>query len=594
MTKISVTGSKEHLEDVIEELHNLQLMDINQYEGELDTGEPVSEAEDLSELLVDVRSLLSKMPELEVENEEVRIGEVQKDIRQVKEEIEGLNQQEEELEREIEQTREKKQFFKKLKETKLEINNLKPSETLDVFIGKLDASKFEANVGVDDYQLFHSKSADVVVYSKRKADRIETALEEAARDRFKLPKTNFSGTCQEVYKKLDKKLSRLEDRCSEIETKEASIAEEWRGKLVYLETYLTEKIEKAEAPIKFATTQRTFTAKGWIPTDSFEKIEERLAEVSKGKIHIEKAQQDEKEQIPVKHENNRAVKPFESLTDLVSVPRYNELDPSFILLLTFPLFFGFMIGDAGYGITTGIVFLAGMKKFPQAAKIFKALMWTSASTVIFGLLYGEMFGTQIYQSPFYRGDLWTPFFYLSIAIGIAHINLGLLIGAYNEYKQHGLMEAIFAKLSWILLQVAAVAGYFTFTNYGTVPGALVGIGIATPTLIMLLKGEGVEGIVEIPSLISNILSYARLFGVSVAAYSLAGTVNAIADPAMSSGSLLGIALGTTVLLFGHTLLTFLKIMEGFLQGIRLHYVEMFGWFYEGGGKKYAPFGAKQS
>ncbi|PSH01745.1 MAG: hypothetical protein BRC26_03055, partial [Nanohaloarchaea archaeon QH_8_44_6] len=342
------------------------------------------------------------------------------------------------------------------------------------------------------------------------------------------------------------------------------LAREWNSKLYYIENFLTQKIEKAEAPINFATTDRTFMAWGWIPEKQFEVLEERLAEASEGKIHVQKEELGEYEEPPVKHQNNRAVQPFESLTDLVSVPRYNELDPSAVLLLTFPLFFGFMIGDAGYGVTTGLVFLAGMKKFPQSAKIFKALMWTSASTLFFGLLYGEMFGTQIYQSPFYRGDLWGPMFYLSIAIGLAHVNLGILIGAYNEYKQHGLMEAVFAKFSWFILQAAALAGYYTFTAYGAVPGAIVGLGAAIPTLIMLVKGEGVEGIVEIPSLISNILSYARLFGVSVAAYSLAGTVNAIADPAFASGSITGIALGTTVLLFGHALLTFLKIMEGFL------------------------------
>jgi len=109
---------------------------------------------------------------------------------------------------------------------------------------------------------------------------------------------------------------------------------------------------------------------------------------------------------------------------------------------------------------------------------------------------------------------------------------------------------------------------------------------------MLYKGEGIEGIVEIPSLISNILSYLRLFGVCIAAYTLAGTVNQMANPMLASGSLMGIAGGVLIMIVGHTLLTFIKIMEGFLQGIRLHYVEQFGWFYSGGGRKYSPFGGE--
>jgi V/A-type H+-transporting ATPase subunit I len=163
--------------------------------------------------------------------------------------------------------------------------------------------------------------------------------------------------------------------------------------------------------------------------------------------------------------------------------------------------------------------------------------------------------------------------------------MGFLLGFYNEHVNHGFTAAFLEKGSWMLLEVGAALTYFV--------GMTAGLPVMAISVVLLYLGEGIEGIVEIPSLMSNILSYLRIFGVSVAAVALAAVVNGIADPLFRSGSLIGIMAGVAVLIFGHTFNTFIKIMEGFLQGIRLHYVEMFGKFYEGGGRKYAPFGAQR-
>jgi V/A-type H+-transporting ATPase subunit I len=171
-------------------------------------------------------------------------------------------------------------------------------------------------------------------------------------------------------------------------------------------------------------------------------------------------------------------------------------------------------------------------------------------------------------------------------IGLIHVNLGYGIGFYNEYIKHGLKEAFLEKGSWYVLQAGAALAYLVSPTAG-VPVMILGV-------LLIFLGEGVEGMVEIPSLLANILSYLRIFGVSVAAVALAAVVNSIASTAFGAGGLVGVIFGTLILVVGHVFNTFIKIMEGFLQGIRLHYVEMFGKFFEGGGKKYAPFGAKQS
>ncbi|EHK00570.1 V-type ATP synthase subunit I [Candidatus Haloredivivus sp. G17] len=587
MKKIRVTGPKTQLENVIDSIYDLGLMDLEEYQGDLEKGGPMDESEELSELLVDIRSLISKLePEGE---EEASIHEIRNVASEISGEVKELENERDSIKNDIQGLEEKKKFYKKLKGVDVNLDDISSTDSLNFKVLDFDPSEFEEETETDQYEIFAGRNLSVLVYRDTVEVEIENSLRNVNAEEYEYS-NSVTGRPLEAISNIEQKIKEKNKELEEVNQKYDEISSEWGPKLNYVEDYMTERVEKAEAPLNFAMTEKSFIAEGWIPSKEENTLRNRLISATENKIHIEIEDVEEEDNPPVKYKNNKAVGPFESLTELMARPKYDEIDPSFLILLTFPLFFGMMIGDAGYGITSGLVFLAGIKFFPQASKLFKALLWTSAATIVFGIIYGEFFGFHVLHTPFYRGDLFTEIFYLSILIGVAHVNLGLLIGAYNEYMHHGIVEALFAKGSWILLQIAALAAYLTASSYGTTPGLAVGLGIGIPTLLMLYKGEGIEGIVEIPSLISNILSYLRLFGVCIAAYTLAGTVNQMANPMLASGSLMGIAGGVLIMIVGHTLLTFIKIMEGFLQGIRLHYVEQFGWFYEGGGRKYSPFG----
>jgi len=601
MTKVSVTGSKKDLEPVIDELYSLGLLDIEDYEdGELEKGSPFEEAEELSELLVDIRSILSNLPEVDAKARTIPIDEVQERIPELREEIEEISDDISNLETRLSSVDDRRKFFDKLRGIPLDYEDLEGSETLSVFIGELDSESFKRKAP-SRYELYEGKDAHVVIYDSELEQEFRDAINSSKKEEYSLADTEIEGSLDHIARRIEDRKEELKQEIKDKEDELEVLAEDWRPALEEAEGFLEEKVEKAEAPISFATTENAFIAKGWIPSENYVKFEETVAEAADARVHVQKEDGDNP---PVKHENNRAVQPFESLTDLVSVPRYNELDPSFVLLLTFPLFFGFMIGDFGYGLTTFAVFYGGMKMFPKAADLFKSLMYASVATMFFGLVFGDAFGYIIFGEDsilteitgiglfqeipllFHRGHHLGQVFEWAALIGVVHVNLGYLLGAYNEYVNHGLKEAFLEKGSWIVLQIGAALAYFV--------GPSAGLPVMALALALLLLGEGVEGIVEIPSLLSNILSYLRIFGVAVAAISLAAVVNSLASPLFQSGSVVGITLGIVLLVFGHTFNTFIKIMEGFLQGIRLHYVEMFGKFYEGGGKKYAPFGARNS
>lgn len=599
MTKVSVTGSKNQLQTVIDTLYQLEILDIEEYDGELETGEPFEEAEELSQMLVDVRSLLSKLPQVETGQEEFRLEELQQSLDEIAEQVEEVEDMKSEIENELAGLEEQQSFFRKLQGSGLTYEDLNGTESLEVFIGRIDTEAFKERADAS-YELAHGEDADIVFYREKDAEHFEEVLRHVRQEEFSVSETSFSGTAEEILENIQDRREQLEQERESIDQEFEELSVKWRGRLENAEGFLTEKVEKSEAPIKFATTKRTFIAEGWVPAESVSQMEQELEARADGKVHVETEEGDNP---PVKHENNRLVKPFESLTDLVAVPRYNELDPSFMIFLTFPIMFGFMIGDAGYGLTALAVFYAGYRMFPKAKDIFKSLMYASVATIIFGLAFGDAFGyilfghhseldhilgTHIFSHIpilFHRAEHLGTVFQIAALFGLFHVNLGYLLGAYNEYVNHGIKEAFLEKGSWILLEIGALL-WFLF-------GLTAGAPVLVIAVVTLYLGEGVEGVVEIPSLLSNVLSYLRIFGVSVAAVALAGVVNAMAEPLFAMHSTAGLIGGIAVLMVGHFFNTFIKIMEGFLQGIRLHYVELFTKFFEGGGRKYSPFGSQE-
>lgn len=598
MTKVSILGPTSRMPAVIERLHDLGVLHIDEYQEELDAdiGDPAPEAEDLSDQLVRLRSLRSRLPgdgEPETAEQTMTVEELGERVEDIEDELDRIDRMREEKEA----LREKLAMAADLG---LDLDAFTDYETLDIYLGTVDDTSFTDELEEGRYELFRSGDR-IALFVDSDVD-VDTALRNAGFERTDTADLmEREGAVEDTLDQLDAELGDLGDREDELREELADIGAAWRDELAEQEEELAEELEKAEAPLAFATTDSAFIAEGWVPTEQYEEVREELENASQGSIYIEKLGEDE--DAPVAHDNPGGVQPLESLLDLYGTPSYSEVDPTF-LLLTFPILFGLMLGDVGYGITTFAVFYGMYRVAPAAKGLWYSLMYASVATVAFGLVYGEMFGYIIFgqdsvlaeltglhifqQIPilFHRVHHLPTVLQLSVLIGVVHVNLGYLVGAYNEYLHHGVKEAVLAKLSWLVVQAGGVLWYVTGS-------AALGGGVLLLGVVMLALGEGVEGVVEIPSLLSNILSYLRIFGVVMAIVVLAAVVNTLAEPLFQSGSIVMTALGVGVLVVGHTFNTFLKMMEAGLQGIRLHYVEFFTKFFEGGGEYYRPFGGEK-
>ena len=231
--------------------------------------------------------------------------------------------------------------------------------------------------------------------------------------------------------------------------------------------------------------------------------------------------------------------------------------------------------------------------------------------MFFGFIYAEALGFELAGFPhgvlwahniyFESIDLWWPInrledamlmIKLCIWFGMFHVLLGLAMGFVNEAKEHGAKKAFFAKGSWFFI---VIGGYIVFSNYfaDTIdmndPVFLAGLGMFLYGIPGLIAGEGVLAVLELPSILSNILSYTRIFAIGLSSVGIAMTFNTLGAMLWESG-VVGAIAGILVGLMGHLLNIFLGVLGPTLHSLRLHYVEWMTKFYTGGGAEYTPFG----
>ncbi|MCG1004233.1 DNA-directed DNA polymerase II small subunit [Halobacterium noricense] len=247
------------------------------------------------------------------------------------------------------------------------------------------------------------------------------------------------------------------------------------------------------------------------------------------------------------------------LTEVINRPKYTELDPTVVLFLTFPAFYGFMIGDLGYGILYGALGFWLYRGFDSEmiSKLGGVAMWAGGFTALFGVLYGEIFGLHLVTEYLWHGalgladaplkkglhvsafaELWLA---ASLLFGIAHLAIGYVFGLVNETRSHGLKAAV-TESGGPLLLMAGVGAWLFSTHMQSGGGprpellyralelppivGIVGLALAVLGLVLVTIGEGAAGFLESPTYaLVNTVSYTRIAAVLLAKAGMAYVVN---------------------------------------------------------------------
>jgi len=415
--------------------------------------------------------------------------------------------------------------------------------------------------------------------------------------KWKVPSVTGDLSLMESVRQVEENLSWIPLRLEELEKVISETRQSWGPKLASLYILADEKLEELVVEESSLEKGNYFMLEGWIPSDELDLLSERLQKDFQEDVLLRwrYPSSDEWNLVPTSLYNWKVFKPFELFLKLLETPKYKSLDPTAFIAVFFPLFSGCMVGDVGYGLVTAFFahFLYRKKHNQILSDIGYILIFVSFWSILWGIAFGEFFG-DLGHRLFHMEPLWLershavmPVMIFTVSLGAAHVILGLLLGIFEGIKQKhhrhwmekagnlGVLVSLF--LCLIILKGWLPGPFFT-----------ISISLLVISVILLMVGGGIGGLVESLGTFGNILSYVR-----IAAIGLSSAILAIVASEFINVFGLGI-LGIFMAVAIHILNFVLAIGGSGLHSARLHYVEFMGKFYSSGGEEYKPFSRRRS
>ncbi len=399
----------------------------------------------------------------------------------------------------------------------------------------------------------------------------------------------------EIISEMETKIQANMQLIEELKAKLAEIAENAKELELYSDQLASISTLK-KAPLKM--TLETVYLEGWVRSDQVTEFEKA---VKKGTnlFDLEISDPDSEDNPPTFTKNNRFVTPFEAITDMFSRPSRYDVDPNPAMSIWFWIIFGMMMGDVGYGVLMFVIFFALIKfRKPKGdgLKLYKLLLYSSITTIFWGVMFGSYFGYTI--SPILlepMADL-TKYLIVSFVIGGLHVITGMLVAAYANIRQGKLLDALFDQFSWVLVIVGIGLVFIEeIKNIG------IALALTGALIILLTAGRskknifgklfgGFSSLYNITGYASDILSYSRIMALSLSTAVIAYVMNLLAEMVM--GNFIGYFFAAIIYLIGHIFNLLMGLLSAYVHDSRLQYIEFFGKFYEGGGEEFAPLSYK--
>jgi V/A-type H+-transporting ATPase subunit I len=433
----------------------------------------------------------------------------------------------------------------------------------------------------------------------------------------------LSGTVAEELTKLRTRKEEILRRCGEIHARLLAISTEWYPLVSALGEALEIENRKAEVLSKLGASRSTFALEAWVPERDVPRLEEVITRESGNRTFLYRIPTSEEP--PTLMSNPRGVRRFEFFVRFYSLPLADEWDPTLVFSIVFPIFFGFMLGDWGYGLVILLISLWMIVGFPGAQHLPKfgrnfvklimgpkgmqqlayALLPGCAIAMGLGFYQDEFFGYRLFHQLFgYVGpdpasQAYLPTYLLFAGfVGLGMVVLGFLFGALKEFF-HRHPRGVVAKSGGVLFAFGiaffGLAVIHRATSISAHPIVMVWYAFLGVGLAMLLFGEGLQsGMMGLIEVVSHILSYTRLVGILLASVILALVINRIGGGLVLGGTVVGIIAGLAILVLGQSFNVIIGVFEPGIQGARLIFVEYFSKFYSGNGKPFRPFGSPRS
>ncbi len=476
-------------------------------------------------------------------------------------------------------------------------------------------------------------SSVMILCMKEDADVLDNALRHMNFQRPPLSDAVPSKQKEEYEEDIKKCEKRIEDIGTALEG-----LSDKREDIRFIHDYYLMRADKYAVIGQLEQSERTFLLSGFVPEACASSLEQEIT--SKFDASVEITDPDENEDVPVLLKNNGYAQPVEGVVESYSMPGKGELDPTMPVAIFYYFMFGMMLSDFAYGaLMTGATALL-LKKFknmePGLKRSMKMFCYCGIGTMFSGILFGsyfgdaptviakEFFGVDFVIKPLYVDPITNSMKVLvfSFAIGIIHLFAGLILNMYQAIKQKRIVDAVCDSLFWIFLVGGLILyGLTTDMVVNMFPGALTRLPAPLGTFGAVLAVIGAVGILfmggresknpvkrlmkgayalyGVTGYLSDILSYSRLLALGLATSVISTVFNSMGQMVSEGlfhsnvfGAIIGIILFLVIFLIGHGLNMAINALGAYVHANRLQFVEFFGKFYSGGGRKFEPFAVK--
>lgn len=387
-------------------------------------------------------------------------------------------------------------------------------------------------------------------------------------------------------------------------TKSALDHEKYYDELCVLYDVFESEVERAEADGNLLKTDSAFVMEGWIPESEAKSIAAELKEKCPDTL-IQLLAPEEKDAPPTLVVSNKVVEPYESVTNMYSPPKYREIDPNPVMSVFFCLFFGLMVGDAAYGVILAALGLGlGLSKkfYGETRRLLLLVGMGGVAAIFWGVLFGSYFaidfGTDV--------ALWfnpmeepMPLLIMSIVLGAVQITVGYVIKFIKLIKARDPLSALSEAVSIIFIFIALGCLGLTMLVENAPSGlktAAIVFAVAGLVLMIALGGHknknpiakvfgGLSGVYGLVNLLSDVLSYCRLFGLALSSAAIGFAFNTL-------GLTLGMPAGIIIMIPLHIFNIALGVLSAYVHDIRLQVLEFYGKFYDGEGRLFNPLGSR--
>jgi V/A-type H+-transporting ATPase subunit I len=524
--------------------------------------------------------------------------------------------------------KEEKSFLINLSDFPFQFSILNGTDRTSSLIGEISTKKLQqltkdkrANeVFLHVFQEEKNKSKIFILYVKEDAQLVSELIKEYSVDTIN-PPSEFTGFIEEETTRIEKRLTELLNLKNIIFSKIEELYKD-RNKVLMLEDYYRSLSYKESATAKFLIGKETLFIKGFVKEEDYKKLEDI---VRKSGALLFDVDIENKDVVPVSLKNSIIFKPFEFLVRMFGYPSYGNVDPTPLVAILFTIFFGFALGDAGYGLVLAILSLFFARKYknnPGAWKFFMILLYGGAMAVVVGVLTNSYFGN-IFSAYFPNASVTkvlesiavinptspqgsVQFIIISIVVGFITQMIGIFVNALVKFRSKQYADAIFNSIGWllflpglVLLLLGDVSPILkTIDNVMLYTGlvfVLIGGFISTrrpffKPIAALVNLYGIRSSYGVSGFLGDTLSYLRLFALGLSSGILGTSFNLIAKVIGEMLGPIGFIFIIIALLVLHLLALFMNVLSAFIHSMRLNFLEFFGRFYDLGGYEFKPLG----